>query len=64
MRAHKPQAVSDGLNFHSLEEKETFCRQMGQELRAIPEGERVIVGGYINGYVGFSRETIERVHGG
>ena len=27
------------------EEKETFWRQMDQELRAIPEGERVIVGG-------------------
>ena len=25
------------------EEKETFWRQMDQELRAIPEGERVIV---------------------
>ena len=31
------------------EEKETFWRQMEQELRAIPEGERVIVGGYLNG---------------
>ena len=45
-------------------EKETFWRQMDQELRAIPEGERVIVGGYLNGHVGISREAIERIHGG
>ena len=46
------------------EEKETFWRQMDQELRAIPEGERVIVGGGLNGHVGISREAIERIHGG
>ena len=46
------------------EEKETFWRQMDQELRAIPEGERVIVGGDLNGHVGISREAIERIHGG
>ena len=45
------------------EEKETFWRQMKQELRAIPEGERVIVGGDINGLVGISREAIERIPG-
>ena len=37
---------------------------MDQELRAIPEGERVIVGGDLNGHVGISREAIERIHGG
>ena len=37
---------------------------MDQELRAIPEGERVIVGGYLYGHVGISREAIERIHGG
>ena len=41
------------------EENETFWRQMDQELRAIPEGERVIVGGYLNGHVGISRGAIE-----
>ena len=46
------------------EDKETFWRHMDQELRAIPEGERVIVGGYLNGHVGISREAIERIHGG
>ena len=46
------------------EEKETFWRQMDQELRAIPEGERVIVGGDLNGHVGITREAIERIHGG
>ena len=33
------------------------------ELRVIPEGERVIVGGDLNGHVGSSREAIERIHG-
>ena len=28
------------------------------------EGESVIVGGFINGRVGISREAIERIHGG
>ena len=37
---------------------------MDQEFRAIREGERVIVGGYLNGHVGSSREAIERIHGG
>ena len=46
------------------EEKETFWRQVDQELRAIPEGERVIVGGDLNGHMGISREAIERIHGG
>lgn len=46
------------------EEKETFWRQMDQELRSIPEGERVIVGGDLNGHVGMSRDEIERIHGG
>ena len=46
------------------EEKETFWRQMDQELRAIPEGERVIVGGDLNVHVGISREAIERIHCG
>ena len=46
------------------EEKETFWRQMDQELRAIPEGERVILGGDLNGHVGISREAIGRIHGG
>ena len=31
--------------------------------RAIPEGERVIVGD-LNGHMGISREAIERTHGG
>ena len=37
---------------------------MDQEFRAIPEGERVIVGGDLNGHGGISREAIERIHGG
>ena len=46
------------------EEKDTFWRQMDQEPRAIPDGERVIVGGDVNSHVGISREAIERIHGG
>ena len=37
---------------------------MDQELRAISEGERVIVEGYLNGHVGINRDAIERIHGG
>ena len=37
---------------------------MDQELRAISEGERVIVGGYLNGHVGINRDAIERIHDG
>ena len=33
-------------------EEETFWRQMDQEVRAIPEGERVIVGGDLNEHAG------------
>ena len=50
--------------FGGVEEKDTFWRQMDQELRAISEGERVIVGGYLNGHVGINRDAIERIHGG
>ena len=46
------------------EEKETFWRQMNQELRAIPEGERVIVRGDVNGHVRISRVAIERIYVG
>ena len=34
---------------------------MDQELRAIPEGERVVVEGYLNGHVWISREANERM---
>ena len=37
---------------------------MDQELMAIPEGERVIVGEYLNGHMGIHREANERIHGG
>ena len=37
---------------------------MYQDLSATLDGERVIVGGYLNGHTGRSREGIERVHGG
>ena len=37
---------------------------MDQELSATLDGERVIVGGDINGHIGRSRWGIERIHGG
>ena len=46
------------------EEKIAFWEQLDEELRNIPEGEKVIVGGDLNGHVGVNREGIERVHGG
>ena len=46
------------------EEKDIFWRQKDQELRAIPERERVIVGVYLNGHVGINRVAIERIPGG
>ena len=30
----------------------------------MPEGERVIARGYLNGHVAIGREAIERIHGG
>ena len=38
-----------------------FWEQMDQELSATREGERVIVGGDLNGHLGRSREGIERM---
>ena len=46
------------------EEKETFWEQMDQELSATLDGDRVIVGGYLNGHIGRNREGIERIHRG
>ena len=43
------------------EEKETFWEQMDQELSATLDDERVIVGGYLHGHIGRSREGIERI---
>ena len=40
------------------EEKETFWEQMDQELSATLDGERVIVGGDLNGHIWRSREEI------
>ena len=38
------------------EEKEAFWEQMDQELSATLEGERVIVGGDLNGHIGRNRD--------
>ena len=46
------------------EEKEMFREHMDQELSATLDGDRVIVGGYLNGHIGRNREGIERIHGG
>ena len=41
-----------------------FWEQMDQELSAALDGEGVIVGRYLNGHIGRSRDGIERIHGG
>ena len=46
------------------EEKENFWRDLEEEFRLIPNGERVVLGGDLNGHVGRERAVIERVHGG
>ena len=46
------------------EEKDEFWEQLEQELSLIPDGERVILGGDLNGHVGRRRDGIERMHGG
>ena len=46
------------------EEKESFWEEMDQELSGIPAGERLIIGGDMNGHIGRNRVGIERVHGG
>ena len=46
------------------EEKETFWEQMDQVLSATLDGERLIVGGYLNWNIWRTSEGIERVQGG
>ena len=41
--------------------REAFWEHMDQELSATLEGERISVGGYVNGHIGRSREGIERI---
>ena len=45
-------------------EKEAFWEQLDEEMRATPEGERVIMGADLNGHLGRCRDGIERIHGG
>ena len=46
------------------EGKEMFWELMEQDLSSTLDGERVIVGEYLNGQTGRNREGIEMVHGG
>ena len=41
--------------------REAFREHMDKELSATLEGERISVGGYVNGHIGRSREGIERM---
>ena len=41
--------------------REAIWEHMDQELSATLEGERISVGRYVNGYIGRSREGIERM---
>ncbi len=46
------------------EEKEEFWEEMGQEIGAMPSGERVLVGADLDGHIGRDRDGVARVHGG
>ena len=46
------------------EEKNRFWQEMDEVLTSIPEEERVIVGGDLNGHVGTEKRVISRIHGG
>jgi len=46
------------------EEKEEFWEQLEEELSMMLDGERVILGGDLNGHVGRRRDGMERIHEG
>lgn len=46
------------------EEKEEFWRQIDSLIRAVPENERIVLGGDLNGHIGQDNANIQRVHGG
>ncbi|XP_063595885.1 uncharacterized protein LOC134772741 [Penaeus indicus] len=48
----------------SNEEKDEFWQQLDVELQAIPQEERVFLGGDLNGHLGPERGVLHRVHGG
>ena len=56
--AYAPQAGCDDT------EKERFWREMDEIMTSIPEDERVVVGGDLNGHIGTSNRAISRIHGG
>ena len=48
----------------SAEEKDYFWQQLDMEIQAIPQEERVFLGGDLNGHIGAERRFNHRVHGG
>ena len=46
------------------EDKITFWRDMDDIMTSIDSEERVIIGGDLNGHIGYNRESIGRIHGG
>ena len=46
------------------EEKEEFWKQLEEEPSLMPDRERVILSGDLNGHVGRKRDGVERIHGG
>ena len=46
------------------EEKERFWKDLEEEIVAVPEEDKVIIGGDLNGHVGKEKHGIERWHGG
>ncbi|XP_045112277.1 craniofacial development protein 2-like [Portunus trituberculatus] len=47
-----------------VEEKEEFWRQMDSLIPEVPENERIVLGGDLNGHIGQENANIQRVHGG
>ena len=46
------------------EEKDGFWSDLEEEIEKVPENERCIVGGDLNGHVGQDNRVIDRIHGG
>ena len=56
--AYAPQVGCD------VEEKSLFWQELDEVLTSIPDEERVVLGGDLNGHIGTDRRVISRIHGG
>lgn len=46
------------------DEKAVFWRHLDEVLQTVPQGERIFVGGDLNGHIGPERGVLSRIHGG